>query len=119
MRRYRADRTIVLVIGYLVGAELTPAATYLQFVDVVTQRREKRFFGDTPSGRNGRKRTPPVTWAKLRRAVGAEIGRKQVSVGVCIGNPSEIRQQRAVIGITRSEELRVGKECVSTCKSRW
>ena len=28
-------------------------------------------------------------------------------------------QQQIAVGITRSEERRVGKECVSTCRSRW
>src|SRR3546814_9922130 len=30
-----------------------------------------------------------------------------------------IVQKKGVLGMVRSEERRVGKECVSTCRSRW
>src|SRR3546814_15010805 len=36
----------------------------------------------------------------------------------CVGNAALSRQNRVVI-VNRSEERRVGKECVSTCRSRW
>src|SRR3546814_11964350 len=32
---------------------------------------------------------------------------------------SELRVERADVLLGRSEERRVGKECVSTCRSRW
>src|SRR3546814_4982564 len=34
-------------------------------------------------------------------------------------SPFLTSKQRAAIGNVRSEERRVGKECVSTCRSRW
>src|SRR3546814_2411064 len=34
-------------------------------------------------------------------------------------NPDEIRLVGIRVGWMRSEERRVGKECVSTCRSRW
>src|SRR3546814_11525784 len=34
-----------------------------------------------------------------------------------MGDPDAIENYRVVLG--RSEERRVGKECVSTCRSRW
>src|SRR3546814_11808849 len=39
----------------------------------------------------------------------------------CVGNIKIIRAMHTTIGISgaRSEERRVGKECVSTCRSRW
>src|SRR3546814_19093789 len=47
-----------------------------------------------------------------RRAAGALIG----------GGPEKIEQHRpgrASVELPRSEERRVGKGCVSTCRSRW
>src|SRR3546814_19019052 len=32
---------------------------------------------------------------------------------------SQLRQALALVDVRRSEERRVGKECVSTCSSRW
>src|SRR3546814_1272085 len=47
-----------------------------------------------------------------RRPVGRHLsGRHPVAAGP--------RAARAVAGPHRSEERRVGKECVSTCRSRW
>src|SRR3546814_18463329 len=34
-------------------------------------------------------------------------------------NVSRLLAERAIAGFQRSEERRVGKECVSTCRSRW
>src|SRR3546814_1982907 len=34
-------------------------------------------------------------------------------------DPAEIKQRRGDLPVLRSEERRVGKECVSTCRSRW
>src|SRR3546814_2194298 len=45
-----------------------------------------------------------------------------------MGNPSRYaflvgivysKETRSLFGLARSEERRVGKECVSTCRSRW
>src|SRR3546814_18127488 len=35
------------------------------------------------------------------------------------GDVAGARDRPEVISLTRSEERRVGKECVSTCRSRW
>src|SRR3546814_12376501 len=48
--------------------------------------------------------------AKLRHDFRAGIGRLEVAYEPIDGFDSEFR---------RSEERRVGKECVSTCRSRW
>src|SRR3546814_10514665 len=39
----------------------------------------------------------------------------------CLGpaEPGQDAQQRGLAAAIRSEERRVGKECVSTCRSRW
>src|SRR3546814_19650608 len=68
-------------------------------------------------------------------AIGKKIGKVAVVAGVChgfIGNrmlaPRQIEAQKLLLeGATpaqidkvhRSEARRVGKECVSTCRSRW
>src|SRR3546814_9059070 len=39
---------------------------------------------------------------------------------VCAGGPGRFARRDRVCGLrARSEERRVGKECVSTCRSRW
>src|SRR3546814_3336098 len=43
-------------------------------------------------------------------------------VGAPLVLPTEEREEDGddvVVGVVRSEERRVGKECVSTCRSRW
>src|SRR3546814_15563975 len=51
-----------------------------------------------------------------------DIERRAFEVAA-IGNPKFLqrgdRGDRCKIGLIRSEERRVGKECVSTCRSRW
>src|SRR3546814_12040859 len=69
--------------------------------------------------------TPPARLSYAERAVhdgvgisrctlqpnpGAEIGTTQFTVAIHEGTPFQME---------RSEERRVGKECVSTCRSRW
>src|SRR3546814_12311611 len=46
------------------------------------------------------------------REIGVETGGSNVQFGIC---PNTGR----MVVIERSEERRVGKECVSTCRSRW
>src|SRR3546814_12393538 len=55
--------------------------------------------------------------AGLFRFPGAEIG--QVDVPPAGETVLEIPRRLAVADQYRSEERRVGKECVSTCRSRW
>src|SRR3546814_7430042 len=49
-----------------------------------------------------------------RESVRGRIGGRTHEISRLIG-----RSLRAVIDYERSEERRVGKECVSTCRSRW
>src|SRR3546814_12724911 len=53
-------------------------------------------------------------WAGLRDGVRELQGRKRLRL-----NHDAIAYLRANHGRLRSEERRVGKECVSTCRSRW
>src|SRR3546814_8898658 len=58
-------------------------------------------------------------------AVGEAIGRRHASFLQRVADrrhdrdPAVTPRQRPVRGQIRSEERRVGKECVSTCRSRW
>src|SRR3546814_19643069 len=60
---------------------------------------------------------------QLGRAWG--IGRKDVNDGVLLIVAPNEKKVRIEVGyglepvLTRSEERRVGNECVSTCRSRW
>src|SRR3546814_13653922 len=42
-----------------------------------------------------------------------------VDVGEGLSLSARLAEAAAVVGDDRSEERRVGKECVSTCRSRW
>src|SRR3546814_12165300 len=47
------------------------------------------------------------------------IGVQQGRLGAGLGCPAEARHVGMRRALRRSEERRVGKECVSTCRSRW
>src|SRR3546814_10017150 len=58
--------------------------------------------------------------ARVQAGVGARVG--LVDAGAEHGHGGAARGQRGLVrgGVdARSEERRVGKECVSTCRSRW
>src|SRR3546814_1095784 len=42
-----------------------------------------------------------------------------IGVGICGWMAAHYGWRSAIIAVSRSEERRVGKECVSTCRSRW
>src|SRR6056297_3933586 len=76
----------------------------------------------------GGKDLPPVFFFKPKTAY--EILRSDWSSDVCSSDLATATRSEAragssrrssviVPGVTRSEERRVGKECVSTCRSRW
>src|SRR3546814_17465641 len=48
-----------------------------------------------------------------------ELYRRQVMSASLIAMRGRLQKEGEVIHIIRSEERRVGKECVSTCRSRW
>src|SRR3546814_15487775 len=52
---------------------------------------------------------------------GLPLGNALAAVGLAglAGIAVEFSRQRSVLRKLRSEERRVGKECVSTCRSRW
>src|SRR3546814_12221765 len=54
-----------------------------------------------------------ATYIKSRQ--GGRIVSTATIIAVGVSNDG----RRAVLGVGRSEERRVGKECVSTCRSRW
>src|SRR3546814_11578122 len=57
-----------------------------------------------------------LRWASTAWPQGGQLGiAKRRVVSVLQGSG----RNRGVFRITRSEERRVGKECVSTCRSRW
>src|SRR3546814_11611850 len=80
------------------------------------QRREERQNEKRPDRTNRRKRygmhLRSPSDLKLPRALGSDVS---ASCNLESGRRYFTRRP----GITRSEERRVGKECVSTCNSRW
>src|SRR3546814_13443479 len=63
------------------------------------------------------------TLAGERLLPGVDIGRLRIAVAVDTAGDGDVRRRRNAAGAAgaqaRSEERRVGKECVSTCRSRW
>src|SRR3546814_13414248 len=57
-----------------------------------------------------------ATTAKVKTALLAEKGLKSTDISVETKNGTV---QLSGFVVSRSEERRVGKECVSTCRSRW
>src|SRR3546814_11169950 len=62
--------------------------------------------------------------AVRRRAAPLRIARREMVADVAVGKAAKDRVGQRVkrdigIAMARSEERRVGKECVSTCSSRW
>src|SRR3546814_17050794 len=60
-----------------------------------------------------------VDLAGERRLVAGDVGSDRVGGAVGIGLGTAIGQDRRSAVDDRSEERRVGKECVSTYRSRW
>src|SRR3546814_5487940 len=68
-----------------------------------------------------------VDWADDPRYAGWRLGAVTNHVADVIsavdravaGQAEQIESQKAAVREARSEERRVGKECVSTCRSRW
>src|SRR3546814_10161755 len=54
-----------------------------------------------------------------RLPLGARSGKRTAFVAKELGFQQRVRYCRTVDINERSEERRVGKECVSTCRSRW
>src|SRR3546814_16151324 len=64
----------------------------------------------------------PVDQLARRRLLAGDIGREQgavIAVEIILGGSVGTDAAVAVEVDGRSEERRVGKECVSTCRSRW
>src|SRR3546814_13500241 len=58
----------------------------------------------------------PWHWARRVQALGGGVLRIDIAVRGASGFPATLTIARRA---GRSEERRVGKECVSTCRSRW
>src|SRR3546814_5757641 len=70
---------------------------------------------DLPAGRGGNRARPPGR--RLPRA--AEHGRLLYRAGRGADGAARTRGPGDELAEARSEERRVGKECVSPCRSRW
>src|SRR3546814_1239336 len=59
----------------------------------------------------------PILTAVAERQ--AEIAQQLASVAIAAEGLADQRRSAPALRVLRSEERRVGKECVSTCRSRW
>src|SRR3546814_12020814 len=67
--------------------------------------------------------------AAVRSELGKNLGRKAMRAGIksvaavvlaaSLASPALAQEPIKMGALARSEERRVGKECVSTCRSRW
>src|SRR3546814_15502828 len=65
--------------------------------------------------------TDPLFVEKVRDIVGLYLAPPERALVLCVDEKSQIQaldRSQPVLPM-RSEERRVGKECVSTCRSRW
>src|SRR3546814_14299315 len=96
-----------------------------KFIDVPFETDEER---EIAQGVGGYARPMPAAWMARQAALVAERCKQAdivVSTALIPGRPApELISAETVQGmkpgsVIRSEERRVGKECVSTCRSRW
>src|SRR3546814_17289881 len=61
------------------------------------------------------------TWKKVIRVISHELNNSLAPIASLAHSGGELirREQTQRIEAIRSEERRVGRECVSTCRSRW
>src|SRR3546814_20486632 len=91
------------------GAGLHPAAAYHHFVHALIEVPMRSFF-------------PLVLTGIAVTPAAAQAADMQVTVNIPRLNVAEYHKPYVAIwveGASRSAERRVGKECVSTCRSRW
>src|SRR3546814_16838180 len=88
-----------------------PAQTVLQKLESLSHNADDgiRHFSGTAT--YTRTIDVPAASPRKGRRVYLDLGRVEVLSGVTVNGKD--------LGVTRSEERRVGKECVSTCRSRW
>src|SRR3546814_13996363 len=87
------------------GADAIPAASPSEYgVEMATRRTVKRTAAKT--GKTAKKKV-----ARKKAAAGKSTAKRAASAAVARKAPAKKK--------VRSEERRVGKECVSTCRSRW
>src|SRR3546814_3924643 len=57
--------------------------------------------------------------AKIAKLLKEKHGKKAMMASLDVNRPAALEQLKVLGEQVRSEERRVGKECVSTCRSRW
>src|SRR3546814_18248417 len=68
-----------------------------------------------------------ASWVSIHHGGGVGMGRSIHAGQVCVADGTDLAAAKIervltndpAMGVIRSEERRVGKECVSTCRSRW
>src|SRR3546814_11583432 len=81
-------------------------AELIEMVKAMAEVRTVRHWPPRPPAAPARKEASPV-------AAACEV----VAIAASTGGPQALG--KLLSQLTRSEERRVGKECVSTCRSRW
>src|SRR3546814_7855414 len=74
---------------------------------------------DLVMDRNGVMSPPMKGFIGFRNDPGDQARRDFMAVQAGIGEKDLTLAEELAQGVGRSEERRVGKECVSTCRSRW
>src|SRR3546814_15512267 len=90
---------------------------YFGFIHALQRRRPVDSENDRPTGRANIRPAPPLYM--LSRVRDGKHGPQQMLKHAFGLKPVQPQRWKAVTRGHRSEERRVGKECVSTCSSRW
>src|SRR3546814_13654291 len=88
--------------------------------------KRRSYLGSRPASGNGRDCPPKAAGKEPQRRRVAHATRKQATPSSGLGRATAKRRRlltqegrRSCTKIRRSEERRVGKECVRKCRSRW
>src|SRR3546814_16323312 len=93
-------------------------------VDAMVSTEDKRYYmhpGVDPIGMTRAAWLAVENRGSGRRMQGASTITPQVARNIFLNNSYSFARKlrEMVLALARSEERRVGKECVSTCRSRW
>src|SRR6059058_6276170 len=105
--RFQATTGLKLQVFDLEAHPLTPVEEYPRYCRLLQERKACPLYYDPDFLKRGEE-TMGVCKSGVGHFVAPVRDEKEVQIGAVVGP-----------AVKRSEERRVGKECVTTCRSRW